>query len=362
MSFLVHPSALDAYAAQLRRARDDTGLTEAYLFGYQVDGGWGEGVLIGLLGTSHVATMDAALSTIRSFTGVLNGSQYGLAQAAAYYQRTDADTAAPLDATLPGTRAAPPNVVERDWRDDPRAPAFRDNRDLASRLGAVGEVELTHPFAILDNLSLSNWALKAVELAIGVNPLEWVAARVAGDWEAFARAGKALARTADALGDVAYNVQGGGLALGPRWIGRAAEAADAHLDRLAVGTHDLVDPIRKIATQYDVIAQGVYNASEAVTGALKNIVDEALIAGIAIAAGTITAETGIGAVVGYSAGAFSLALIVAEWSTATKAITDFYGILQGCLGIIETQNLPPVCGRFPENRRDHPYRHPAVAR
>ena len=45
-----------------------------------------------------------------------------------------------------------------------------------------------------------------------------------------------------------------------------------------------------------MLAHGVWSAAEAVTGWVKGMADAAIIAGIA---GTVTAETGIGAVVGY---------------------------------------------------------------
>jgi hypothetical protein len=44
--------------------------------------------------------------------------------------------------------------------------------------------------------------------------------------------------------------------------------------------------------------------SEAIGTAIKGMLDAALIAGIAAAAGTVTGETGIGAVVGYGVAAY----------------------------------------------------------
>lgn len=134
MSFSVHPAALDAYADQLRRARDDAGLTKSYLDRYQVEGKADDGLYLKLLGKSHVQVMDAALTTIGSLIEVLNGNQYNMAAASSYYRAGDAQAAARIDATLPGVRPTRPTSIERDWRNDPCAPSFRENREPADRL------------------------------------------------------------------------------------------------------------------------------------------------------------------------------------------------------------------------------------
>lgn len=187
MTLSVRPNALDSYAAQLRRARDDAGITKSYLTRSQISGDWDDGAYIKALGDSHVKAMDAALSTTESLVHSLNRNQDGMAAAADYYRRADEESADAMDATLPTAKPGRPTVVERDWRDDPCGPSFSDTRDPVKTLKEVDEPEYDHPFSFLDHLSLSNWALKAVEAAIGVNPLEEAAARVAGDWQAFGR-------------------------------------------------------------------------------------------------------------------------------------------------------------------------------
>jgi hypothetical protein len=68
---------------------------------------------------------------------------------------------------------------------------------------------------------------------------------------------------------------------------------------------------------------------------VKGMIDAAI---IAVAAGTITAETGIGAVIGYGV---VVALEVCErldmCAQATAAMNNLYSIVQGALGIIESQ-------------------------
>jgi uncharacterized protein YukE len=150
---------------------------------------------------------------------------------------------------------------------------------------------------------------------------------------------------------LAYNVQGGAIAVQGAWQGLAADAAYQHFTGLASGVESLVEPLKKISSEFDTIAQGVYNTSEAVTGWVKGMIDAAIIAGIAAAAGTITAETGVGAIVGYGVATLEVAELLDMWAQATAAMNNLYALVQGAIGIIQTQlaflqhaDLPDLAG------------------
>lgn len=361
MSFSVHPAALDAYAAQLRRARDDAGLTQSYLDRYQVQGNAGDGLYLKLLGKSHLEAMEAALTAIGSLGKVLNGSQYNVASASSYYRDGDAQSAARIDATLPEVRSLRPTTIERDWRSDPCAPSFRESREPADRLKPADAPDHDHPFSFLDYLSISDWTLKAFEAAIGFNPLDYLVEKLAGDWEAFGKAGRALSNSADALHDLAYNVQGGDIALRSFWTGNAASAADYYFTRLSSKSDDIVDPLRVASKEYESLSVGIWNSSQYLSGAVKNMIDNAVIAGIAFAAGTITIESGIGPIIGYSGGAFALAMVIIEWNAALEVMTDIYNRVQLCVGIIESAGAKLYNARFPDIGTDV-YHHPLADR
>ncbi|SHN06298.1 hypothetical protein [Cryptosporangium aurantiacum] len=361
MSFSVHPAALNAYADQLRRARDDAGLTKSYLDRYRVQGKADDGLYLKLLGNSHEQAMGAALTTIGTLVEVLNGSQYNMAAASSYYRAADAHSAARIDATLPGVRPTRPTSIERDWRNDPCAPSFRENREPADRLVPVEAPDYDHPFSFLDYLSVSEWTLKAFEVAIGLNPLDYLTEKLAGDWEAFGKAGKALGNSANAVHDVAHNVQGGDIALRSFWTGNAASAADRYFTMLATKSDDIVDPLREASKEYDSLAVGIWNASQYLSGTVKNMVDNAIIAGIAFAAGTITIESGIGPIIGYSGGAFALAMIIIEWNAALEVVTDIYNRVQLCIGVIQSAGAKLYNARFPDIGTDA-YHHPLADR
>ncbi len=212
-------------------------------------------------------------------------------------------------------------------------------------------MEYTHPLAVLDNISLSNWMLKGFDFVFGFNPLEKVSEFFIGDWQAVARGGRALGNAGTAFDDLAYNVQGGAIAVNTVWHGNAADAAYAHFTDLATQVEGLVGPLGEIAKQFDMIAHGVWSAAEAVTGWVKGMADAAIIAGIAVAAGTVTAETGIGAVVGYGVATLQVAEMLTMWAEATAAMTNLYSLVQTALGVIESQlaflreaDLPQMAG------------------
>jgi hypothetical protein len=117
----------------------------------------------------------------------------------------------------------------------------------------------------------------------------------------------------------------------------AADAAYAHFTGTASAVEGLVGPFKQISQQFDTIAHGVWSTAEAVTGWVKGMIDAAIIAGIAAAAGTITAESGVGAIVGYGVAALEVCELLDMWAQATAAMNNLYAIVQGAIGIIESQ-------------------------
>lgn len=359
MTFKVLPGDLDAYASQLSRAADDAAQARQYLSGYAGLGGW-NGALIMIVGPPAVDALNAAIDACDKLTGVLAGSGQGVTASAKYYRVTDLDAAARIDATLPGICVAQ-TALEATWAANPCAPGFADSREPYTRLKPVGDTEYSHPLGFLDNISLTHWALEAADKILGVNPLNAALEHFLGDWQSFAKAGKALANAADSLDDLAYNVQGGAIALAGTWDGMAADSAYQHFSKLAADIQGLSGPIREIARQFEQISHGVWSSCEAVSGLIKGLGDALTIAGIAIVAGTITAETGIGAVVGYGVAALQVVEILDMWAQATKAMTLIYSAVQAGVGLIEAQTSMLRQTSLPQISGDGAYRHPVAA-
>jgi hypothetical protein len=360
MTFTVLPGDLDAYARQVDRASDDVHTIKRYLDGYTVHEGW-NGLLIELVGPSSINAVYAATDACEKLTAVLNASVQGLTGAAGYYRTTDAESAARIDSALPG-RCIARTALEDVWAANPCAPGFADSRAPYTRLKPVDEVEYSHPLGFLDNISLSHWALEAADKILGVNPLEKTLEFFLGDWQAVAKAGKALRNAADAVDDLAYNVQGGAIALGRTWDGMAADSAYQHFTRLAADIQGMAAPMRAMAAELEQVSHGVWSTCEAVSGIIKGLGDALAIAGIAIVAGTLTAETGVGAVVGYGVAAFEVYEILDMWARATAAMTSIYGAVQAAAGFIESQTASLRDTALPQIAADGPYQHPIAGK
>jgi hypothetical protein len=356
----VQPSALDGYAGQIGRAGDDATTIKRYLDGYAISGGW-NGALIELVGGAATNSMTAAITASKKASAILTDSATGLTSAAMYYRSTDAAAAARIDATLPDRCASAPTALEQAWAANPCAPGFADSRDPSGRLKPVDDIEYSHPLGLLDNISVSHWALKGFDWVLGFNPLEKVSDYFLGDWQSFAQAGKAISHAADGLDDLGYNVQGGAIAVHGSWQGHAGDAAYTHFTGLATGVEDLVDPMRQIAGQFETISHGVWSSCEAATGFVKGMLDAAIIAGISAAAGTVTAETGIGAVVGYGIAAIEVCRILDMWAEATKVMTTVYSLVQAGAGLIEGQVSRLQGADLPELSGYGGYHHPLAA-
>jgi uncharacterized protein YukE len=361
MTLKVEPVALERYAGQVACAADDASAARTYLDAYRIAGSWNGVLIVPVLG-ALIRSLDATTGATGRITCVLEGSEGGLTAAARHYRHTDLRNAVRLDAALPGRCATVPTALEEQWAGNPCAPAFADSREPAEHLKPVDDAEYSHPFSVLDNISVSHWALKAFDAVFGFNPLERVTEFFLGDWQAVARAGAAIGRAADAMHDLGYNLQGGAIALRGYWEGHAADAAYARFTGLASGVESTVDPMRQISGQFAATAHGVWNACEAVTGYVKGLLDSAIIAGIAAAAGTVTAETGVGAVLGYGVAAYEVSRMLHAWAAATRVMSALYGAVQGSLGFIESQLSRLQAAQLPDLSSQAPYRYPfAVA-
>lgn len=353
MTFTVAPEGLDGYAKQVGRASGDARAIGGYLHRYPPpDGTWSSGGLMKLLGENGPRAFAAAQANLNKVGTLLEHDQDGLTDSAAYYRRTDVNAAARMDATLPDRPdRAGLTALEQAWAGNPCGPSFADSRDPSGRLAAVGDVELSHPLAVLDNISISHWALKGIDWVFGYDILGEATDFFLGDWQALAKAGKALGNAADATTDLGYNLQGGAISLRAQWQGHAAEAADQHFTDLAAKLDAMGHPMRVVAKQFELAAEGAYNAGESVSGIIKGLLDAAIIAGIAAAAGTVTAETGVGAVVGYGVAAIEVARMLDMWAEATKVMASVYAATQALIGItqtgvasLESVQMPEVAG------------------
>ena len=88
------------------------------------------------------------------------------------------------------------------------------------------------------------------------------------------------------------------------WLGSGLDRSEArYFSNLAAATSGQQLALRDIGENYHNAALGAWQLSNQLGNILQALADKAIIAGIAAAAGTVTAETGVGAVLGYGVAA-----------------------------------------------------------
>jgi uncharacterized protein YukE len=348
----VEPSALYLYAAQVDRARDHTQLTKEYILKHATDGVGGE--LMGLANEGNDRVTTIIDGTFLRATSMLEYSSPELRSAAAYYQNTDINAAADIDRTLPEGIKRCPTLIEYEINDNPcKAPLFGDARAPDLHLQPpVGEPDTPlNRLGFMDYISPVAWMMKGFDIILGFDPIQEVQNKIFGDWEIYANMEPVMNHAADAVHDIAINLQSGAAVLPEYWQGNAGDAAFRYFTDLAESIGRLSEPLRVMAKEYRTMADAVWEAGDAIGGLLKGMCDAAIIAGIASAAGTATAVTGIGGAVGYGLAAGEAAYILAQWATVTKylqyanaAVMAFRSTLDSALADLDSVSLPSIGG------------------
>jgi hypothetical protein len=358
MTLTVDPDALLGYSRQIDRAGNDATEIRHYLGRYAEAGTGGE--LFSLARSAHQHAVGVIDGTLNRIACLLDASAPELAAAGRYYRSTDRAAAYALDRVLPAGIGQRATLLEMEVADNSCAPPpFVDTRYVVGQLTQPGEADNpSNPLAWMDYLSPSSWANSAFDIVFGFDPIGWIQQRVFGDWEALAAMSPVITNIGGALHDLAYNVQAGALTLQPLWRGRAGDAAHTYFTTTANAVAFLRQPLGDISHAYQDMTDAVWAIGEALGGVVKALLDSAIIAGIAAAAGTVTAETGVGAAVGYGVAAAEVANMLRLWGDATAlyqnlsaAVNTFRALLNRQLSGLATTALPalPDGGRY-----DHP--------
>ncbi|MFC7451228.1 hypothetical protein [Rhodococcus daqingensis] len=212
----------------------------------------------------------------------------------------------------------------------------------------------------LSVLSPSFYVQKFCESIFGVNPWDWAAEQLSGDWDGVKRAGDAVHNLAAYNAAVGASIRDGIEALDGSWHGAAADSARRYFDDLAKSVARQEGPLKDIGMQMDQLAIAMYELSKAVGDALSSITDKAIIALVEIAAGEMLIASGFGAAA--AAGSFALAALqvtemLAKWNAIldhwTKTWSTVQALMAGIVGTAagaEFVDLPPL----PQTAYTHP--------
>lgn len=203
------------------------------------------------------------------------------------------------------------------------------------------------PSAVDTLLGLSDWISpsfylrKGIEIVLDVDPVEWLSAEFAGDWQKVAQASSALKQLGEYLDRVGTEVQVVNSELATTWTGNAAHNAGVYFEQLALSISGLNSPLKEIADAYSSTATGIKSWGEAIADLLGILLDTLIELGIAACATGAFSWTGVGLAIGGAGTAYLAYKATSTWmkiveahghaATAAKAVV---GLTAGPLSML----------------------------
>lgn len=369
--FTVDPGRLSGLAPALERlgedalagrkyVQDNTALTD------------GEGWLNQLSGAHQVVvthTRDWLRELYDPATLRFAGS---VAHAIERYRTTDEEQAAHLDAAQPSyaSLADPPTHTRELYVGYGARTLFSEAFAPQERYQPVPDYDADpafryHPQAT-DVLSVAGAGrmivIKATELMRDLgwldrpyDPYEIAVKPVTGDWAGYRGTADVLRNVAEALTAMAENLSHYRLCLDECWHGNAATACGVHIDRLRRTLREAEAPLRTMADRYEEAAYGQAEFRSAIETLLGDLIDASLVLVAAIAAGTATSWTGVGAAAGATIAGIEAYTIVRclmamiDWYDRAQAIVDTVDSAMKSFGQLDASDyqlprLPAVHG------------------
>ncbi len=166
--------------------------------------------------------------------------------------------------------------------------------------------------------------------------LGWITECIAGDWEALWKFGDAVGNLARAMQAIGVNIQEAELRVDRSWHGNAADSAFNYFSTLAAATSGQQEAMWNAEDGYHKAATAAWQLANQLGNIVQAVTDELIIASIAAAAGTVTAESGVGAVVGYGIVAIQVTRALKLVNQASQIInTAGTVVLGGFGGVVE---------------------------
>jgi hypothetical protein len=355
----VDVAGVNALYNQLRDAGDDAEHALGYVRRHGDLNLVQQGLMVQALTPHEIAyhQMTTALSRLHLLSRSA-ATQVNIAQVE--YSREDLRAAADLDAGFHG--AADPNVLASSLAQERlRLPAghfpFSDVGDPESHLAAPQdpEAEFWSFNPMVDLLSPFAYLRQAAIWVFNHDPFELWTEWFAGDWDAYVKAGDAVARAGAAAGTIGDNLAAGAVSVPLVWRGNAAEDFQEYELKLATAARSINELGRILHSSYRQSADCVKNFYEVISGFIVKMFDALLMVSIGLASGTALIATLAGSVIGYSV-ALSYALYAVDlYNDMSKAFTHAENALKAIAGAAASVEASTELMDLPAME---PYRHP----
>lgn len=212
--------------------------------------------------------------------------------------------------------------------------------DPQSYLVEPGEPETSvsqgfaNPLDLFNYISPTAWANELINEFLHIDLLGWCTECLAGDWQALWKFGDAVGNLAKAMQAIGMNIQAAELRVDQSWHGNAADSAFNYFSGLAAATSGQQLAMWNAEEGYHKAAAGAWQLANQLGNIVQAVLDALIIAAIASAAGTVTAESGIGAVVGYGLAAIQVARALELANRASQIINTAGTVVLGGFGFV----------------------------
>ncbi|TDD68698.1 hypothetical protein [Actinomadura rubrisoli] len=210
--------------------------------------------------------------------------------------------------------------------------------------------------SLTDFVSPSHWLLWAIDKICGVNPAEWLAKQLAGDWESISKFSSALEHVSEFYTAYAKDVRDGSGAMLKSWEGNAADACGTYFKSFADSIDKQVAPIKTVAGECQSTAFGAWSSAKAAVSGLEAVLDLAVMIAIEAAASAATSWTIVGPSVGMALIMAQIGLAIQKWlkiigyvGLTVAAVFGLIGLISGLLGSIHGLDAQP----FPKGAYDN---------
>lgn len=364
MSFQVNPDTVANYAGLVERNGLNLSLVNVHL-AQNVKLGSTTGWWLRTLVTAHDETVSRMLDSLYKGFHAMGDSSGELKRTADYYRSTDRGAAAKLDSTYPASLrpTVEPPPAGTGQQGPGLANAGTDAADPLQFLKAPGQPEeFTDPMkffnVVSDLVSPSWWINQVLNDTIGCNPLKFATDHIAGDWEGFARSAFVWDDLSKASGAIAENVKSGLSWVAADWQGQAADAAVHYFDYMHKALDSHREVLHRLHEKYLEIARGVWNCARMVADVLKGILDNLIIAGVAVLAAWFLSWTGVGAGISMAVAALECANILRLWNKMTSLISNTQKGIEGFVGFLQSQEAHVLKEIQPLPMPTTDYQHP----
>ena len=342
--FRADPSAIQEFGKLVGKQSDHANACDRYIMSNTLLQQDSEGWLNQLSG-AHDALIDNSRVWFQALgRWTLEGAELSILDSAAYYGRTDAETAADFDSKLAHhtTNRSLPDPTTY-FQERSRVGVFGETADPASHLGKPDDYAAQGGWRWQpdwsDTVSIASAGRGAIMAATdflawtgaldrGYDPYEFLLKPVTGDWSGFRGCADVFRGAADAARAVSGNLYHGRLGLAPSWEGKAADSCESFFELVAMAVGPAADVLDRIGDEYERAAQGAFDFASVVGSLLSDLIDAAIILAAAASAGAATGP--VGWLVGGSIAAWEAAQIVAciqkladAWTVANDIITTF---------------------------------------